>query len=371
MLRLAADRLASCIRKADLLSRLGGDEFTVLIARGGHDDAVQVAERIQAAFESPMEFGGHQLYVRVSVGISISPHGGRDAETLLQHADIAMYRAKHRKLGAVVYAAEMNLGAFERLQLKALLNRAVENRELVLHFQPQYRLSDETVVGAEALVRWNHPQLGMVSPADFIPLAEETGLIVPVGTWVLQEACRQAVAWQRAGLSPVRMAVNVSALQFDRADFVPQVARILQESGLEPALLELELTERVVMGDLDETTRKMKALKRLGVTLSMDDFGTGYSSLSYLSKLPLDVLKIDRSFVEQIHTSRASYLIVKAIVDLAAGLGLMTVAEGIETLEELQALKEQEVTLGQGYLLSRPLPADRLSALLGQGVREH
>gem|GEM_PF-1527559 len=370
VLRLAAERLATCIRKADLLSRLGGDEFTVLIARGSQEDAMQVAERIQAAFEAPMTFGGHQLYVRVSVGISISPQGGRDAETLLQHADSAMYRAKHRKLGSVVYAAEMNLGAFERMQLKALLNRAVENRELVLHYQPQYRLSDEQIVGVEALVRWNHPQLGMVSPMDFIPLAEETGLIVPIGTWVLQEACRQAVAWQQAGLSPIRMAVNVSALQFDRADFVTQVAGTLQDSGLDPALLELELTERVVMGDLGETTRKMQALMRLGVTLSMDDFGTGYSSLSYLARLPLNVLKIDRSFVEQIHTSVASYQIVKAIVDLAAGLGLKTVAEGIETPDELRALKEQRVTLGQGYLLSRPLPADRLSSLLGQSVQD-
>lgn len=354
-----ARRLSTCCREGDLLARAGGDEFSLVLPGTPQSAAVDMAQQVLGVLRRPFALHGRELYVAASVGISVSPQAGRDASSLRRHADLAMYRAKSRKLGYAVFEQEMNRRTLERLQLASDLRHAVENQELELHYQPQVNLSAGQVVGAEALLRWRHPQLGMVSPAQFIPLAEETGLIVPLGEWVLRQACRQAVRWTAASRATLRIAVNVSALQFERPDFVSIVAACLHDSGLEPEQLELELTESVVMQDIQESSARMTALRALGVRLAVDDFGTGHSSLSYLQRLPLNVLKIDRSFVQQVSGVESALGVVKAIVALAQHLGLGTVAEGIETKEEWRLLRELGCVDGQGFFFGRPAEAGK------------
>lgn len=355
-----AERLRGAVRQENILARISGDEFTVILPHASEAVATLVAQRILSSLEAPFTVEEREVYVSASIGISLTLEGGRDAASLKRSADLAMYHAKSHKTGFTVFRSEMNRHADERFQLATHLRRALELNELELHYQPQVQLQDGAMIGVEALLRWHHPELGLVSPARFIPLAEETGLIVPIGAWALQQACEQGVTWQREGRPCVRIAVNVSALQFERADFVEMVATCLRITGFPAELLELELTERVVMRSVEDSVRRMHQLRDLGVSIAMDDFGTGYSSLSYLPRLPLNILKIDRSFVSGLDPSSANFPVVQAILSVAGSLHLKTIAEGIETQAERQVLLGLGCTLGQGYLFARPCPAHEL-----------
>ncbi|MFC4639598.1 EAL domain-containing protein [Deinococcus hohokamensis] len=357
VLREISRRLLACARSGDTLARIGGDEFTLILPRTTEAAAGELARAMLAAVTEPVVVGDRELFVSASIGVSVFPHGGRDAINLQRHADMAMYTAKTRKAGVAFYEPEMNRRAAERLQLANHLRRAIELDELELHYQPQVNLADGTLSGMEALLRWRHPLLGLVSPLRFIPVAEETGLIIPIGEWVLREACRQGVRWRAEGHAPFRLAVNVSALQFEREDFIETVASALAETGFPADWLELELTESVVMRNVEESARRMTQLRELGVSIAVDDFGTGYSSLSYLPRLPLNVLKIDRSFVSNLGQDSASLPVVRAITSLAQNLGLLTIAEGIETEQEWEVLRDLGCEVGQGYLFARPQPA--------------
>ncbi len=359
LLRQVARRLKSCLRESDTLARISGDEFTIT-ATGLKDpqNASRVAETVLKALRDPFQADNQELYVTASVGISIYPQDAIDAETLQRNADSAMYRAKNRGKNRFEYfMAEMSASRRQRLELETCLRRALERREFCVHYQPQFDLQTGRMVGQEALLRWTHPKLGSIPPDQFIPIAEENELIVPIGTWVLQEACRQTAAWQRAGYPLKGMAVNVSAVQFTRPDFVRTIADVLEQSGLEPQFLELELTESVVIRDVRESAGKMEQLRALGVKISVDDFGAGYSSLSYLQRLPIDILKLDRSFVEEFKTGiGGSSSLVQGIVSLAHGLGIRVTAEGIETQQQLDLVHHSGCDKVQGFLLGRPCP---------------
>lgn len=362
VLHLVAGRLAACLRQSETLARLGGDEFGIILPHTDGPAAAQLAQRLLDALSPPLQVGESELYLGASVGILLVGNAVQDVQTTLRYADIAMYRAKQRRNTFVFFEPEMTRQSSERLHLVSLLRRAALRppETFEVHYQPQVRLEDGAPVGTEALLRWTPPELGPVSPGRFIPLAEETGLIVPIGEWVLAQACAQGATWLGGGAAGagegLRVAVNVSALQFSRSDFVATVGRWLDRSGLDPACLELELTERVVLDDVEKSAARMAALRTLGVRLALDDFGTGYSSLSCLSRLPLNTLKIDRSFVQGLHASAASVAVVRAIVGLAQGFGLDTVAEGIETPEDARALRDLGCQTGQGYLFGRPQP---------------
>jgi predicted signal transduction protein with EAL and GGDEF domain len=345
---------------------LGGDEFMVLLSETPHAEAAAIAARtLQDAMRPPVTLDEHELQITVSVGIALFPYDGDDADTLIKNADAALKRAKeHGRDTCQFYTSDMNATAFERLALESRLRRALELGELVVHFQPQVELLSGRIVGAEALVRWSHPELGVVPPAEFIPLAEETGLIVQLGEWVLRAACAEARRWQELGFGQLCVAVNLSARQFQQADLVDVVGQILAETSLPPGDLELELTESVVMREAGETVHRLQALTALGVHLAIDDFGTGYSSLGYLRKFPLRSLKIDRSFVRDVDHDANSAAIAQAIILLAATLGLKVVAEGVETAAQLAELRRLGCEQMQGYLFSRPLPADEFLALL-------
>ncbi|WP_332673365.1 EAL domain-containing protein [Aromatoleum sp.] len=368
LLMAVAERLASCVRDHDTVARLGGDEFVVVLQDVDSEaQVVSAIGRIQGAMVSPYLLEDNELYVSSSIGVSLCPRDGSDVQTLLMNADTALYRAKARgRNNFQFYAAEMNANAGERIALGGKLRRAVENAEFVLHFQPQIDVASQRVVGAEALIRWRHPQLGMVPPGKFIPLAEETGIIVPIGEWVLRAACAQSRAWIDRGLPPVRMAVNLSACQFRQENLPDLVARILEEHGLDPGLLELELTESMLMDDPNSAIDTMHELKAVGLRLSLDDFGTGYSSLNRLKRFPIDALKIDRSFVQDITTDRADAAISCAVISLAHSLGLSVVAEGVERIEQLDFLRGQGCDEMQGFYFSPPLAADAFAALLQQ-----
>ncbi len=363
-----AQRLRECLRQGELLARISGDEFTVILPFTDQPSAVQIAQRCLEIFARPFVIAEREIHLSASIGISLTPEGGRDGETLQRNADLAMYHAKSRKLDLAVYEPSMSRRAYDRFQMLSYLRRAVEMNELELLYQTQVRLADCSVIGVEALLRWKHPHLGTVSPLDFISLAEETGLIIPIGEWALKEACRQGVRWRKAGHPAVRIAVNVSSVQFQHAGFAEMVAACLQETGLPSEQLELELTERLVMEDVKTSVERMQQLRRLGVSISVDDFGTGFSSLSYLVQLPINLLKIDRSFVSGLSPTASSFPVVKAILDLAQSLKLGVIAEGIETQEECRALEHLGCRLGQGYLFARPQPADQVFAALSGGA---
>ncbi len=360
-------RLASRIRASDTLARTGGDEFMAIVddvrERG---DAEAVANSIRAALEEPFEIDGHTLYGSASIGIAVFPQDGRDTEALQRNADRAMYRAK--ALGKndlqLHSSAEFN-ESNDRIEMEVHLHRALEQGDFMLYFQPQFSC-DRRLAGFEALLRFRHPKLGLVPPNRFIPIAEDSGLILPIGEWVLHEACRQIAEWRSKGMRPMRIAVNVSPLQFARSDFSGTVARALEAAKIKSDLLELEITEGVLMSSVNGSARQMDAIAQNGVRLSVDDFGTGYSSLSYLHQLPIQMLKIDRSFIEKICDPGGTRSIVEAIVSLARALGLHTVAEGVETEEQFTILRTIGCDLIQGFLLSRPLPAIEASRLLWQ-----
>ena len=377
LLREVAARLSSCVRDSDVVahyvdsgskidvSRLGGDEFTVVLNQiDNADSAGMVAQRLIDALGAPMIIDGHELVVTPSIGIAIAPRDATGVEGLLKAADTAMYHAKSTgKNNFLYYSSEMDAAGVERLKLETDLRKAVELNQLVLHYQPQVDTITGTVVGAEALIRWNHPEHGLVPPFKFIPLAEEMGLIGELGEWTLLEACRQMKKIQDMGLKLPKIAVNVSALQFTAA-FIKRVAEILQETQLEPSSLELEMTEGVIMDNANSTVQALHDLKELGVSLSIDDFGTGYSSLSYLSRFPLDELKIDRSFVVDFAKSENDASLVIAIIAMGKSMNLNLVAEGVETHEQYHFLTSHGANVIQGFLFSKPVIAEELVPLL-------
>jgi diguanylate cyclase (GGDEF)-like protein len=372
VLKACAERLARTLRDTDLIARVSGDEFAVMVEPCAQPvAAIAVARKILGAIERPLIIQGQEIVLTGSVGIAVYHEDGRDTETLLKHADIAMFRAKESgRNNYQFYSAQMNPHSLQRLGLETALRRALERGEFTLHYQPKYSLKNDEITGVEALLRWKHAELGMVSPAQFIPIAEETGLIEPIGAWVLKEACVQAARWHDQGLSGVRIAVNLSARQFRNQKLARDIRKCLVESGLDPKLLELELTESLVMQDPEQAAEMLNELKSMGLTLSIDDFGTGYSSLAYLKRFPIDSVKVDRSFVKDIPGDAEDVAIVEAVIALARSLGLRVVAEGVETAEQHEHLKGIGCDEMQGYLKSKPLPADDITRLLQASLRK-
>ena len=358
-----AKRLENCVRKSDTVARLGGDEFGVIL-----DDlrdvkfVAVVARKFLQALSKPIIIQEYELYATSSIGISLYPDDSEDVDVLLRCADTALYRAKEAgKNNYQYYTADMNTRAFEFLLLESGLRKALDNNELVVFYQPLIDLETNKLLGMEALLRWKHPEKGMISPGDFIPLAEETGLIEPIGEWVLRAACTQNKEWQDAGYPPVKVSVNMSARQFNKKNITELIGGILQETGLSPEYLGIEITESVIMQDVKSTIAKLKKMHKMGITLSIDDFGTGYSSLSYLKLFPIDNLKIDQSFVFNITSDSTDAAIAASVILLAHSMNLKVVAEGVETEEQLEVLRQQGCDYVQGFLFSRPLPSEEFA----------
>ena len=378
LLQGVAERLKKCLRSSDTVARgdpaaagetvarLGGDEFIVSlteIARG--EDAARVARRILDSLQEPFRLDEHEVAITGSIGISVFPNDGGDVETLLKNADTAMYHAKDAGRNCFqFYSTAMNAAAVERLTLENSLRKALERGEFLLHFQPLVDLDAGTIMGAEALIRWRHPQLGLVPPMDFIPLAEETGLILPIGEWVLRNASAQCKAWQEGGHGDLIMSVNLSGRQFRQQQLVHTVDEALKAARLDPRHLELEITESILMRSVEETLDALNQLKSMGLRISVDDFGTGYSSLNYLTRYPIDTLKIDQSFIREISRDQGKAAITAAIISMARGLRLAVIAEGVETQEQLVFLRQRGCRLMQGYLFGRPVPVDQFERLL-------
>ena len=362
-----AQRLRAHVREGDMVARLGGDEFAVLQTGSGQPAAATaLAQRLIEALSLPFDLDGQQAHIGCSVGIALAPFDGDTAEMLLKNADLALYLAKGAGRGVLrFFEPELDARLQRRRLLETDLRRAVAQAEFVLAYQAQVALPGYDVIGVEALVRWDHPTQGRVSPADFIPLAEETGLILPLGLWVLQQACRDAATWP----AHVRVSVNLSPVQFRSRTLVADVLAALAAAGLPPQRLALEITEAVLMHDVDQALQVMQALRQLGVRTALDDFGTGYSSLSYLRRFPFDKIKIDRSFVVDLAQGDSAACIIKAISTLAVGLGMSTIAEGVETLEQLRAVQAAGCDEVQGYLFSRPRPAIEIAAQIAQGLQ--
>lgn len=368
LLQEVAGRLAGCLRERDTSARMGGDEFTMLLPQlADAEGAAKVARKVLDVLQQPWIINGHEFHITASIGIAIYPNDGEDAETLMKHADIAMYRAKEQgRNNYQLYTPAMNARIMERQAMENSLRHALEREEFTVYYQPQVHTGTGRITGAEALVRWQHPEQGLVYPADFIPLAEETGLIVPIGEWVLRSACAQNKAWQDAGLPPVRVTVNISAYQFRQQNLVETVARALGETGMDPQWLELEITESAAMEDVDFTITVLRELSAMGIQLAIDDFGTGYSSLYYLKRFPIHTLKIDRYFVRDVLNDPEDAALVSTIIVLAQNLRLKVIAEGVETKEQLHFLKEHRCAEMQGYLFSKPVPAGEFETLLNQ-----
>jgi diguanylate cyclase (GGDEF)-like protein/PAS domain S-box-containing protein len=368
LLQGVAERLGSCLQEEDIIARLGGDEFTVLLPQINRlEDAVKTAQRILEALKAPFRFDGHDLHINASIGIALYPSDGEDAEVLLRNADTALYRAKEKGRNTYqLYSPLMNATAFERLVMENSLRRALERGEFVIYFQPLLSIKTGNVVGMEALLRWQHPELGLVYPEEFIPLAEETGIILALGEWTLRAACRQNKLWQEAGLPRLRTSVNLSGRQLQQDGLAAMVARVLEETRLEPQYLELEVTESVAMQNADTTIQVLKDLRSMGIHISLDDFGTGYSSLSYLKRLPLNTLKIDQSFVRDMTTDAHDAAIATTVIILGHNLQLSVTAEGVENQEQLDFLRDQQCDKIQGYLFSQPLPADEFQEFIKQ-----
>jgi diguanylate cyclase (GGDEF)-like protein/PAS domain S-box-containing protein len=370
VLQSVAQRLRACVRASDTVSRQGGDEFVILLSQLTHaQDAAVSASKILAALAMPHRIDQHELHLSASIGIVTYPDDGTDAETLMKHADFAMYHAKDAgRNNYQFFELDMTERAVERQCLENGLHHALERREFELYYQPKMNLATGAVIGVEALIRWRHPERGLVSPAQFIPIAEECGFIVPIGRWALREACRQGRAWQHAGLEPVRIAVNISAVELRARDFVAGVRTILTETGLHPRCLELELTETFLMQDSKSTVGVLQALKAMGLHLALDDFGTGFSSLSYLKRFPIDTLKIDQSFVRDVTTDADDASIVSAVISMGKSLHMQVVAEGVETRAQLEFLQELSCPEGQGYYFSPPVVAAKFAQLMGRNL---
>ncbi|QRG69653.1 EAL domain-containing protein [Brevibacillus choshinensis] len=369
LLKEAAIRLSNCIGDRGTVSRLGGDEFMVIMADVTQEWVVKVADSLNRTIEQPFLINGHELYITTSIGISRYPMDGEDRHDLMKTADTAMYSAKERgKNSYHMFAPDLQKITSDKMFIQNELNRALALGELTLYYQPQVNAKDGAIVGMEALIRWNHPERGLVSPDQFIAVAEETGLIVPIGEWVLRTACQQNKEWQNQGLPPIRVAVNLSARQFLKKDFTQMVASTLEATGLSPQYLELEITESTMI-DVHRASNTLAELKQLGVHIAIDDFGTGYSSLSYLKEFPLNRLKIDRSFVRDMKKSPGNRAIVSTIISMAHNLELNVIAEGVETDDELAFLQENLCEEVQGYLFSRPLPRDEVTTFMEEQKR--
>ncbi len=372
LLKSISNSLVDCVRLTDTVSRQGGDEFVVLLSEMEQsEDAAITARRMLHVVAEAHAIDQHVLHVTTSIGVSVYPDDGLDADTLIKNADTAMYQAKENgRQSYQFFKPAMNVRAVERQSIEESLRRALERQEFVLHYQPKVNLKTGEITGAEALIRWMHPTRGLVSPGEFIPVAEDCGLILPISKWVLREACKQARAWVDAGLRPTSMAVNISAMEFRDDNFLEIVFTILRETGLDPGSLELELTESVLMRRAESAASVLQTLKARGVRVAVDDFGTGYSSLSYLRKFPIDALKIDQSFVRQITTTPDDTAIVTAVISMGRSLKLRVIAEGVETQEEMAFLQANQCDEAQGYYFSRPVPPQQFAKLLETGVSE-
>jgi diguanylate cyclase (GGDEF)-like protein len=366
LITLVGERLGRCTRRGDTLGRISGDEFAVVLADLAHpDDAAVVAQKILDTLARPLDLDGNEIYVTGSIGISIFPNDSEDAETLLKNADMAMYRVKKStRNGYRFFTSKMNQRSMARMQLNTDLRHAVARNEFQLFYQPKVDLSSGTLTGTEALLRWNHPQRGTVSPAEFIPALEDSGLIVAVGEWVLHEACRQVQEWRREGLEPVPVAINLSARQFRRKDLDAEIRRALAASGVPPCLLDLEITESSLVEDPEDAVRVLGNLRAAGLKISVDDFGTGYSSLAYLTRFPLSAVKIDRSFVNAADSDGNAAAIVRAVIDMAHNLRYTVIAEGVETERQSEFLRRHGCDQAQGYLFGRPMPAHEMAKRL-------
>jgi diguanylate cyclase (GGDEF)-like protein len=366
LLQSVARRLLACVRGSDTVCRQGGDEFVVLLAEVATvGDAALTAQKLITALARPHRIAGHRLHVTVSIGMSFYPDDGTDAEMLIKNADTAMYYAKRNGRNACdAFRAEMNDRAVARQSIEAALHQALERKEFVLNYQPKVDLKSGAITGAEALLRLSGPDQVLLRPDQFVGVAEDCGLIVPIGKWVLREACRQTAAWLGAGLDVGQIAVNVSAAEFHRGGFLADVRAILADTGLDPHHLALEVTESGLMQAAESTMSILAALRDLGVQIAVDDFGTGYSSLSYLHRFPVDILKVDQSFVQDIETAGEESILVGAIIEMGKNLKLRVVAEGIETQQQLSFLQSHDCAEGQGYLFSRPIPADEFAQLV-------
>ena len=372
LLQSIAKRLVNCVRGSDTVSRQGGDEFVVLLSEVAHsEDPAITARRMLQAVKGTHSIGQHDLHVTTSIGVSVYPDDGLDAETLIKNADTAMYQAKENgRQSYQFFKPAMNVRAVERQSIEESLRRALDRQEFVVHYQPKINLGTGGITGAEALIRWIHPNRGLIPPAQFIPVAEDCGLILPIGKWVLREACKQARSWVDAGLPLATVAVNISAMEFRNENFLESVFEILKDTDLDPSSLELELTESVLMKRVESAASILQTLRARGVHLAVDDFGTGYSSLSYLRKFPIDALKIDQSFVNQIATTPDETTIVTAVISMGRSLKLRVVAEGVETREQLDFLQAQQCEEAQGYYFSPPVPPQQFAKLLQTGITE-
>lgn len=366
LLQEVGRRITTCIREEDTVARMGGDEFTILLPDIQIEDAKDVAQRILNVFSRPYVLDGQELYISSSIGIALAFDKLLDAQTILRHADLAMYKAKENgKNRYWIYETNMSIQAQNRLTLEQRLRKALERDEFVLYYQPQVDVTKGKLLGMEALIRWKHPEEGLIPPMKFIPIAEETGLILPIGEWVLRKAIAQNVTWQKAGFPPLRIAVNLSARQFEQENLVEQISKILLEEGMEGRWLELEITESVAMQDIELTSRVLDHLKTLGIHIAIDDFGVGYSSLSYLKRFPIDTLKVDQSFInDSLSQNSENCVIVSSILELARDLNYSAIAEGVETEAQFEFLKNKACDGIQGYLISRPLPAREMTNLL-------
>ena len=369
LLKQVAERLQSCLRGYDVVARWGGDEFTLLLCDlRSPEEITSIAERILQRLSAPFHVQGEELYVTASLGIALAPYDGEDEQTLLCNADAAMYQAKARgRNNYQIYFEEINADARTQLNLETDLRKALDNDELFLCYQPQVDLRTGRWIGMEALIRWQHPTLGMIPPGKFIVIAEETGLIEPIGKWVLQAACRQYCQWQQVGFPQLRLAVNLSAQQFHRSNLVRAVVEVIRETGFDARYLELEVTESAAMHDVSFAIEVLKKFSHVGIQIAMDDFGTGYSSLSVLKHFPLDTIKIDRSFVQDLVDSPSDAAIASTIIALAKGLDFKVLAEGIETPEQMAVLNEMGCDYAQGYWFSRPLTVQQVDEMLGSG----
>jgi len=372
LLQSVVARLVTCVRRTDTVSRLGGDEFVVLLSQMEHEeDAALGARKILRALSAPHIIDGKSLDANASIGVSTYPNDGPDAESLMNKADTAMYEAKQTgRNNFQFFRRDMHARLADRQLLEADLRYALGRNEFLLHYQPRYNLRTKQLTGVEALIRWAHPQRGIVPPGQFVPIAEECGLILPIGRWVLLEACRQARAWNDAGLGVVPVAVNVSASEFAEKDFISGVRAVLIATGVEPENLELELTESVLMQDAESTVRTLGALKAMGVRLAIDDFGTGYSSFTYLRRFPVDALKLHQSFVQEITLDPGDATIVSAMINIGKSLKQRVIAEGVETRAQLNFLQHHGCNEGQGYYFSHPLGAEQAEKMVEAARRE-
>ncbi len=369
LLQQVSTRLKSCVREGDTLARFGGDEFTLLLPKitKGKEDVRKIADKINEVLKDPFIIDDNELYVSASIGISIYPRDGNNMDTLIKHADIAMYHVKDTgKNNHKFYSTDMTTPYFQNLSLETGIHKALENDEFHLMYQPQINIKTGEIVGVEALLRWDHPEHGPITPAEFIPFAEETGMIVEIGHWVLRNACAELKRWRDAGLPQIRMSINVSARQLTEKSIVKHVSNVLKDYAIPGHCLEIEITENAIMSDMDSVIHKLKELSKKGVFIAIDDFGTGYSSLSYLHKLPIQTLKIDRAFIKEVNMKHSGNSIINTIVAMAKGLNLNVIAEGVETQQQLDYLQEIDCSEAQGFLFGKPLTADVIAQLLIQ-----